>query len=313
MHKDLEALEGLDDWERAGRKEKQERSDFRGYRGGNGKRRGGTKKKNDWFCNLKMVCQQSPYPSVPSKYWAQRYRYWGRFDEGITMNGDDWFSVTPEAVAVHIAHRAKCGILIDAFCGCGGNAVRFTAQSRLVVCIDKNPKALLAARINATVYGVANHMEFILGDAMELLPSMTADVVFLSPPWGGPGYSKAKKHYLHTMLAAPLDGVEVFKAARRASREVIYFVPRNCDSRELAILADDCSGEVCEVETHWLNNKLKTKAAYYGRLATSSSSRLDPGEKVFERSSSKDGKMMDTQVMADAEDDLYNQWQKQIS
>ncbi len=303
-------------WERvAGMNERKKELHPRGCRGGNRwKREGGRQKKTDWFSKLQTVHQQSPHLSVPSKYWAQRYRYWGRFDEGITMYGDDWFSVTPEAVAVHIAHRAKCGVLIDAFCGCGGNAVRFAGQSRLVICIDKNPKALIAARINATVYGVANRIEFIVGDAMELLPSMTADAVFLSPPWGGPGYSKVKKHSLFTMLAAPLDGVKVFHAARRASQEVIYFVPRNCDSIQLASLADDVSGEVCEVETHWLNNKLKTKAAYYGKLATSSSSSgLDPGKNVFERSSSEDGKMMDTQVMADTEDDLYKQWQKQIS
>ncbi len=314
----------LDDSQEAGgrkkelTKQKWKGPHSRGCRGGNWKREGGkrsnSKKSNGWFSKRQQVFEQSPHSSVHSKYWAQRYRYWSRFDEGVTMSGDDWFSVTPEAIAVHIAQRARCGILIDPFCGCGGNSVRFAAQSRLVICIDKNPEALRAARANATVYGVANHMEFILGDAMELLPTMSADVIFLSPPWGGPAYSNVKKYVLHTMLAAPLDGVKVFHAARKASRNVIYFLPRNCDSRELAALADGRSGEVCEVESHWLNGKLKTKAAYYGRLASSTSSGMDPGKETLQfQRDSKVVKMLDVHVMADAEDDLYKQWRKQMN
>ncbi len=309
----LQDLERNEGWETVGRGGGVKGPHYRGCRGGNSKqvgRKRSNRSSRNWFRNQEMVFERNPHPSIVSKYWAQRYRYWSRFDEGITMSCDDWYSVTPEAIAVHIAQRAKCGILIDAFCGCGGNAVRFAAQSRLVICIDKNPVALQAARANATLYGVANRMEFIVGDAMELLPTMSADVVFLSPPWGGPAYTNLRTYNLHTMLPAPLDGVKVFLAGRKASRDVIYFLPRNCDSTQLARLADG-PGEVCEVEAHWLNNKLKTKAAYYGRLAISSSSGLDPGKEAFKQGG-KVGQVMDAQVMADAEDDLYMQWQKQI-
>lgn len=38
---------------------------------------------------------------------------------------ESWFSVTPEKVAIHIAERCKGDIIIDAFCGCGGNTIQF--------------------------------------------------------------------------------------------------------------------------------------------------------------------------------------------
>lgn len=38
---------------------------------------------------------------------------------------EGWFSVTPEKIAEHIAFRCQCDVIIDAFCGCGGNAIQF--------------------------------------------------------------------------------------------------------------------------------------------------------------------------------------------
>ena len=47
-----------------------------------------------------------------------------RFDEGIELDNESWFSVTPEAIAQHIAERCRCDVIIDAFCGVGGNAIQ---------------------------------------------------------------------------------------------------------------------------------------------------------------------------------------------
>ena len=47
---------------------------------------------------------------------------------------------------------------------------------------------LQLAKNNAAVYGVADRIEFILGNYLDLAPGLVADVVFLSPPWGGPEY-----------------------------------------------------------------------------------------------------------------------------
>ena len=89
---------------------------------------------------------KSPYPHVPSKYWGQRYRYFSRFDEGITLDEEGWYSVTPEAIALHIAERVCCDVLVDPFVGCGGNAVQFALVCHLVFAIDLDPVKLEHAR-----------------------------------------------------------------------------------------------------------------------------------------------------------------------
>lgn len=40
------------------------------------------------------------------KYWLQRYSLFKRFDEGILMDEEGWYSATPEVIAAH--HASKC-------------------------------------------------------------------------------------------------------------------------------------------------------------------------------------------------------------
>lgn len=39
--------------------------------------------------------------------WAQRYRLFTLFDEGVHMDLEGWYSVTPELIAVQIAERCE--------------------------------------------------------------------------------------------------------------------------------------------------------------------------------------------------------------
>lgn len=63
-------------------------------------------------------------PSI-NKYWRQRYRLFSRFEEGIQMDEEGWFSVTPERIAKHHASRCAGGVIVDCFTGVGGNAIQF--------------------------------------------------------------------------------------------------------------------------------------------------------------------------------------------
>ena len=38
---------------------------------------------------------------------------------------ESWFSVTPEKIAYHQAERCQCDVIVDAFCGAGGNTIQF--------------------------------------------------------------------------------------------------------------------------------------------------------------------------------------------
>lgn len=65
------------------------------------------------------------------KYWCQRYLLFSRFDDGIKMDEEGWFSVTPEPIARHQASRCGSGTVIDCFTGVGGNSIQFAKRCNL--------------------------------------------------------------------------------------------------------------------------------------------------------------------------------------
>ena len=71
-----------------------------------------------------------------------------------------------------------------------------------VIAFDIDPLKLACARQNAQVYGVADKIEFIEGDCLELMKDYQADAIFLSPPWGGPGYQRQELFDIESMPIA---------------------------------------------------------------------------------------------------------------
>lgn len=69
-----------------------------------------------------------------------------------------------------------------------------------MLAIDINAERLNLAQHNARVYNVADKIEFIQGDFLQLAPRLRGDVVFLSPPWGGPEYLSADVFDIKTMM-----------------------------------------------------------------------------------------------------------------
>lgn len=180
----------------------------------------------------------NPHPKdvVPDKFWSQRRRLFTKFDNGIQLDRESWFSVTPEAIATHIANHLvgskEAQIVLDPFCGCGGNAIAFALRPevKLVVAVDIDVNKLKMAANNAKIYGVPKEKIVFVNDnacsvlacyegaqlartseegrgstakidieqseyrigSRHLLPE-TVDSVFLSPPWGGVDYQKVGK------------------------------------------------------------------------------------------------------------------------
>jgi len=50
---------------------------------------------------------------------------------------ESWYSVTPEKIAEHIAERCRCDLIVDGFCGAGGNSIQFafTCERGKEICI----------------------------------------------------------------------------------------------------------------------------------------------------------------------------------
>ncbi|CAN8288650.1 unnamed protein product [Cochlearia groenlandica] len=205
------------------------------------------------------------YSEILGKYWCQRYLLFSRFDEGVKLDEEGWFSVTPETIAKHHATRCNGGIVIDCFSGVGGNAIQFASRSHYVVAVDLDPKKLELAHHNATIYGVADNIDFVNGDFFDLAQNLKGGTVFLSPPWGGPDYVKASTYDMKTMLR-PRDGDALFKAAMNIAPTIIMFLPRNVDINQLAELALSTSPPwSLEAKKNYLNGKLKAITAYYVR------------------------------------------------
>ena len=89
----------------------------------------------------------------------------------------------------------------------------------------------------SAIYGVEERIEFIVGDYFEIIQTLRPDVVFLSPPWGGPEYLDQETFDLANMSG--LDGIKIFNDAAKLTKNIAYFVPRNTDGASLAKLAGE--------------------------------------------------------------------------
>ncbi|XP_008189734.1 trimethylguanosine synthase-like, partial [Acyrthosiphon pisum] len=124
---------------------------------------------------------------LPTKYWSMRHLLFTNFDRGILLDTESFYSVCPEVLSYHIAKRCKNNIVLDPFCGAG------------VLACDIDPNKIRLARNNAEIYGVPHKIDFVVGDIFQIYLKLRADVVFMSPPWGGPGYSFDKSYSLTSM------------------------------------------------------------------------------------------------------------------
>ena len=59
------------------------------------------------------------------KYYLNRYNLFDRYDNGIKLDAESWFSVTPQVIAEFIANQFR-GInsIADVCCGSGGNTIQ---------------------------------------------------------------------------------------------------------------------------------------------------------------------------------------------
>ncbi|KAG9308057.1 Tgs1 protein [Chiua virens] len=243
----------------------------------------------------------SEVPEHLQKYFSQRKRYFTLYDQGCLLDEEGWYSVTPELIANQIAERCRCDTILDAFCGVGGNAIAFAKTCEHVIALDISPVRLALARHNAAIYGVADRIEFILADYISFAHAHASrpagkrpiDVVFLSPPWGGPDYmlqgngaaglgggsgdaSSEQLGCQEFSLAQiePIHGADLFHLTRKITRNVAYFLPRNASLYEISTLLtdgapppDQDSTEMIEVEEAWMGTKLKALTCYFGGLA----------------------------------------------
>lgn len=210
----------------------------------------------------------------------QRYNLFSRFDDGIQLDDVSWYSVTPEKIAKHIAERVTkvvgedYPVIVDGFCGVGGNLIQFACYSpfvRVIGC-DINEERIKMARHNAKIYGVQHQCEFILGDFLDVMQTLKPrriDAVFLSPPWGGVDYQDTANYSLDSMTP---NGFEIVHLCRKyLTNNIAFLMPRNVDLREVRRKLLDKTHDEFECEQNMVGSKIKTITLYFGNLVDQTS------------------------------------------
>jgi tRNA G37 N-methylase Trm5 len=106
-------------------------------------------------------------------------------------------------IAQHVSETLpeNRSIIIDAFCGVGGNTIAFALSGKFkrVYAIEKDEATLACAKHNAEIYRVSDKITWFHGDCFEILGAVESTktvpvlksiasrfgVIFASPPWGG--------------------------------------------------------------------------------------------------------------------------------
>lgn len=217
-------------------------------------------------------------PKKCKKYWDKRYSLFSKFDEGIYMSSELWFSVTPEDIAIFTARLVKlvlphCRNVLDIGCGAGGNTIQFARYFELVGSVDVNPINMQCTVHNAAIYGVQDKMWSVVGDWNSLsaldekgrpnsswVPAdlrrkrhidRTFDFVFCSPPWGGPLYSRDKPFDLQQMQPFPLH--LLISLILRFCLHFGLFLPRSLDLDQLEETTRELFGTDSQCRVVFLN------------------------------------------------------------
>ncbi len=128
-------------------------------------------------------------PQNVRKYINRRRFLFSRFDEGIQLDEESWYSVVAESIAKDVAAQLLASYgedrhlkIIDGFCGAGGLSIQLATIFQHIISIELDPVKTKYLMNNAKIYGVDKNIDVICSDFLLLRP-LQADVIFLLPPW----------------------------------------------------------------------------------------------------------------------------------
>jgi trimethylguanosine synthase len=217
-----------------------------------------------------------------SRYWKQGYEIFSRYDEGIWMTDNSWFEVTHESIAGKIASHLGQGapkdrlVVLDPFCGVGGNVIALAQSDRFkrVYAIEKDPVALMCAKHNAEIYGIADRITWFEGDCFEILGKddnsalvnliRKHGVVVASPPWGGPSYKSTDIFDLETMEPYKLS--ELHRTFTGICDYVALYLPRTSDLNQVAKLVGRGKSQVVHYCTRGMSRALCVYFGDWGKI-----------------------------------------------
>ena len=159
--------------------------------------------------------------------------YWDRLsdkEKQMEFDEEGLFSLALQPIALDIAQRTPGQVVADAFCGVGGMSIGFARAGKRVISVESDEKRLAMAERNAAIFALEGAIDFLLGDALEILPWLKTDTIFLDPPWGGTDYNEKAKFSFSDFEP---DGRALLNLAFSVSESVVMRLPKNFDFSEI--------------------------------------------------------------------------------
>eukprot|EP01025_Chloroclados_australasicus_P057496 TRINITY_DN7168_c0_g1_i3.p2 TRINITY_DN7168_c0_g1~~TRINITY_DN7168_c0_g1_i3.p2 ORF type:complete len:132 (-),score=13.68 TRINITY_DN7168_c0_g1_i3:209-604(-) len=128
------------------------------------------------------------------------------------------------------------------------------------------------AQRNACIYSVENNIDFIECDFINYLDQLKnlfcfADVIFMSPPWGGPNYMKQEVFNLNHQIpeigcsmSGLIQSLLEYQNLCKKQCELVFFLPRNSDLNQLSEIIRNKDQVVVEINV--LNQVIKGLTVY---------------------------------------------------
>lgn len=180
-----------------------------------------------------------PFGDEYLDYWRHRRQLFSKWDQGIQCDEVGLSSIKPECIAAEIASQLNGDCVLDAFTGLGGSAIAFALQGKKVIAFDTCELRLNMARHNASVYGVADQIQFVCGDVFQGWKQVRdrVNAVYLDPSWGGPLYSRLRTFRFQDFETDEKGDVRTLLAdAYNDEKHICISLPKNFDTRELTDL-----------------------------------------------------------------------------
>jgi len=209
------------------------------------------KRKNNQLSSSEKRAKFSSSEKKRIKIFKKRreslFSKWSLIEQaGIKIDGEMYYSITPEEyakrIAIYCKNKVDYTILIDGFCGVGGNLIQFALKNpnAFMIGIDLCAKRIENAQRIAQIYNVEHQCDFICGDYLQIACTLKIrpDIIFLSPPWGGCLYKKKTRFCLRDL---PVDGNQIFNVSKKLTKNLAFYLPRNQCIDDLDLLKEDYS------------------------------------------------------------------------
>ena len=154
---------------------------------------------------------------------------------------------------------------MDGFAGAGGNVIQF-AKNNPTVALEIDPTRIEMLKNNGSIYNVLENLEIVQGDFLEDAKNQQFDIIFMSPPWGGPDYVKSKKYDIFTMITPSI--INIMETCNEITKSIVLYLPRTAHPAQVVQLFKYMPNieRKIEFEMFCVGSKVKTIACYMGEM-----------------------------------------------